>query len=337
MKKQTKLIDIAKVAGVDVSTVSLSLNNSPKVAVKTKQRIQKLAASMNYHPNIMAQALRSGKSKTVGILLPMLGHPFFNRMLQSIEHYFFTNNYASMVSVIRSQEYRRIVNNLSQRNVDGICFGFPDLTHPDAVSIYKNFISNGKPISFYIEKSLLPLMESVDANFAVCDMTAGTRTIFEHLLQLNHRRIALVGQIDDRVQDSLKFMQEENLPIDDLLIIHSWGQGKTLSQKLMEMLNMDNPPTAIFSHSDDLSVRIMKILLENGVRIPDDISLISINDDPFSGMLQVPLTTLQIPVHQIGTAMADMLLNQIKAPDIKPEIRYFDTKLVLRDSLSPKK
>ena len=332
-KNQTKLIDIAKAAGVDVSTVSLCLNDSPKAAEKTKKRIKELAAKMNYYPNMIAKGLRSGKSNTIGLLIPSLDMPFFVEMLKGMENHLFKKNYTSLLSVIRENEYSRIFNEMTQRNVDGLCLGFISY-QPYACEIYRDFLATGKPAAFYIEKDILPTLEGVDANFAICDMSIGTNMIMNHLYSLNHRRIATVGYVKSRVKDYSKFLMDHDIIADPQLIISEVYQDGAWKKQLLELMKSKNPPTAIFAHNDSLAISISKLLMDNGYRIPEDVSLAGINNTPLTDMLKVPLTTLSLPTQEIGASLAEMVLEQLSSASSKPQKRYFDMELIVRDSTS---
>lgn len=333
-KKQTKLKDIAEVAGVDISTVSLCLNDSPKVSKTTKLRVKELAENMNYSPNLTAKALRGGKSHTVGIGLSTLAHPFFNMMLNSMVSYFYKKEYFSLVTSIRNPDCKRIFDNMFQRNVDGLCLGNA-VFNKDSFELYKEFIESGKPLSFYIEKDMLTKMEGINANYAICDLIAGSKKILQHFYDLKHKRIAIAGYIPSRHQAYSSFLNEKNIEVDERLSLSNWGawaDESSLEENLLSMLQMANPPTAIFANSDQIAIRIMKILLKNGIRIPEDISIAGINDTPPMDNQRVPLTTLRMPVEEIGVAMAEMVMEQLNDPGLKPQKRYFDTELIVRES-----
>lgn len=326
--KPIKLKDIAEAAGVDVSTVSLCLNNSPKVAEKTKKRIKELAESMNYSPNLIAKALRGGKSNTVGICLYSLYSNYFNTMLMGMQSTFYEKEYFPLVTSIRHSDSKWIMKNLLQRNVDGICL----CNASQYFHLYENFKGIGKPISLYIQKKSLADLKDMKANYAICDFSEGTRKIFDHLFSLNHRRISFIGVIPNRFYDYCTILHEKNIELDEKLVINHWDSSEEFTKQILSMMKSPNPPTAIFANSDDVAINVMHVLLDNGCRVPEDVSLVGINDLTFSEMLRIPLTTLKVPVTRIGEGMAEMLVNQIQNPDLAPQKRYFDTELVIRKS-----
>jgi DNA-binding LacI/PurR family transcriptional regulator len=332
--KKTKLKDIAKAAGLDVSTVSLCLNNSPKVSETTKLKVKEIAEKMNYSPNLTAQALRGGKSHTIGIGLSSLADPFFNIMLNSMVSCFYRKNYFSLVTVIRNTDAKEIFNNMFQRNVDGLCMGNA-IFKKEIIGLCKEFINSGKPLSMFIEKDMLPKMDGVEANYAICDLTDGVKKILQHLYDLNHRRIAIAGYIPIRYNAYCSFMEEKNIEVDERLELNNWGSWAddlSLEDNLLRIMQMAEPPTALFATTDQIALRIMKILLKNGIRIPQDISIVGINDTPPMDIVKVPMTTLRIPVNDIGISMAQMLLEQINNPGSKPKQDYVETELIIRES-----
>ena len=111
---------------------------------------------------------------------------------------------------------------------------------------------------------MLPQMEGVHANYAVCNLASGCRKILEHLLELHHKRIAIIGLIEKRYQDYCKVLNENGIEVDPRLVIRKWGHffdDSALEKKIMSMIKIPNPPTAIYINSDNLAVRVMKILL----------------------------------------------------------------------------
>lgn len=327
-KRKTTLKDIAKVAGVDVSTVSLSLNDSPKIAEKTKKKIREIAEDMNYSANLIAKALKSGKSNTVGVCLYSLTSDFFGAMLSSMQATFYLHEYFPLVSGLNNSDPKWILKNMLQRNIDGLCLANPSRYF----DVYLDFADTGRPLSLYIEKNSIVRMSGLEANFAVCDLSEGTHKIFDHLYSLNHKRIAFIGKIPNRFYDYCTILKDHNIELDERLVINEWNTLEELEAKTMEMMKTPDQPTAIFVNSDSWAADVMGVLFNNGYRIPEDVSLVSINDLPSAKMLSVPLTTLRVPVLDIGRGMANMLLDQINGTSPGPQVQNFDTKLIIRES-----
>lgn len=331
-KRNVKLADIAKLAKVDVSTVSLCLNNSPKVAEKTRKRIVELAESMNYFPNIHARTLRSGKSNMIAMLIPDLDLQFFIDMLVAMEHYIYNADYSSILTVVRDHE-KEVFQRLIQRNIDGVCLGYPRHYSDETYQMYQDFISYGKPLAFYIEKSHLSLFDSLGANMAICDISLGARSILQYLYDNNHRKICITTYIPERLADYQQFYNEKGIEIDERMIISSLDDFDNLGEKILSLMKLDDPPTAVYAQSDSLAIEVSKILLNNGYKIPDDVSVIGINNISNSDFLKVPLTTLSIPSDKIGESLAKMVVDQLENPDLKPQRKYFNTKLEIRGSV----
>jgi LacI family transcriptional regulator len=328
-KQKITLKDIAEAAGVDASTVSLCLNNSPKISETTKLKVKEMAEKMDYTPNLIAKALKSGKSNTVGICLYSLSSDYFNKMLTSMQAAFYNNEYFPLITGLKTSDPKWILQNLLQRNIDGLCLANPSRYF----DLYLDFANAGKPLSIYIEKNSIVRMSGMKANYAVCDLSEGTRKIFDYLYDLNHRRIGFVGMIPNRFYDYCSLLNQHNIELDERLVINDWGSLEELEKSLLSMMKTPSPPSAIFVNADSWAVDVMEILLNRGYRIPEDVSLISINDLPSSRILRVPLTTLRIPILEIGKAMAEMLLDQINGTSTELQVRNFDTELIVRKSV----
>ncbi len=326
------MADIARLAGVSMATTSRALTNAPGVAPATREKVLRIAERLSYVVSPEASGLSRGVTRRVGVVVPTLARWFFGEMADGI------------ASVLREADLDLLLYELGDSDARRRFFrDLPARRKVDAVLVV------GTPVNAEEQQRLALMGVSVAAaggqfapypHVSIDDYAAG-RQAMDHLLFLGHRRIAMIDAIDPheaawpidgRAMAYQRSMAQAGHPVDDDLLVRvPWGPGFG-AEAMARLLSLREPPTAVLAHSDEIAFGAMRTLARAGLRAPDDISIIGIDDHPLSE--QLDLTTVHQDVRRQGEAAARLVARLVNG-DAVPESTLLPTHLVLRGSTSP--
>jgi len=303
---------LAEKAGVSYATVSLALNNDPRVAEKTKLKIQKLARELNYVPNNFGRALQSNKSRLVGYLIPDVTGSFLVDILQGIGSAATRHNYGLLVAIADTEE--RMLEQMElfrEKRVDGIIASY-------ALAQLEKLEKNGIPI-------VLASSESTKKNlpFVVTDNFEGGKIAAEHLISLGHKKIlyafAPTGKDNsryDRFQGAKSAVKSHNLP--EILTVSS-------KEEFLQIFTGKDRPTAAVCYSDYEAVMVQAAAKKAGLRVPQDLSITGFDDSRTASLPEYNFTTVAQAKTTIGEMAFEMLLKRISGEKVesirlKPEL-----------------
>lgn len=326
------IYDIATAAGVSHSTVSRALNNHPAISQKTKHRIQKLAREMGYIVNHQARALTGGKTGLVGVMVGWLSSEYHRRLVFSIEHSAFERGYDTVAFLSKRDDERRLLERAQSGIVDGLIF----LLRAPA-SRYDDLFKNSKiPIVLIgseMNETSLPLVSNTNRQ--------GAYNATQHLIDLGHRRIAHMGLLNEvdvgisRREGYKAALQDAGLPIDNTLIVEGGNQYSPAYENTLGLLDLPEPPTAIFCSNDYSAYGVMDAAKSRGLSIPDNLSIVGFDDEEPAARTTPPLTTVSIPLEQIGREASRLLFNLIDGVDTHISAVTLSTRLVVRETTAP--
>lgn len=327
------LKDVARLASVDVSTVSRALNNTSYVHPDTKARIYQAAKELGYHPNVMAQALRAGRRHTIGVVVPRLHLAIFSEILQGIEEEGRRQGYATLVCVTEDDPgtEKECLNRLRGGLVDGVIIASTGRNN----RLLRDIRASGVAVLQIIRKQD-PRISSVTVDYVSCGYDA-----VRHLYGKGCRHIGLISgslhlapyrERQDGYCRAIKELGlEENLS-ESNKAVNSFEYGYEATEQLLE----DNPELdAVIAEVDIQGLGAIRILTERGIKIPDEIRVISLTGHSVGGMLETSMTSMEIPAHNLGSKAVRMIVEEIEAPaDQKPGIQHLvlGTRLVERES-----
>jgi LacI family transcriptional regulator len=323
--------DVARQAGVSITTVSHVINNSRAVSNGARQRVETAMLELGYKPNTLARSLRRQQTHTIGMIVPDSANPFFAEIARGIEDASFKQNYNVVLCNTEGDLEKQIsyTNVLIQNQVAGIVFV--------AAGVSTELVED-------LQRRQVPLVvvdrevPDVAVDTVLTDHYQGGRLATQHLVDLGHRRIACIpagselSPSSDRVTGYQDVLRENGLAVDEALIVRGDFQYKSGFEAAQQLLALAEPPTAVFASNDLMAVGCISAATQQGLRVPEDLSVVGFDDVRLASFTNPPLTTIAQPKREIGTLAVEMLLTRIN--DLSAPIRYerLDTELQVRRS-----
>lgn len=312
MASQPTMSDIARLAGVDSSTVSRALNarTAAMLRPETVAKVRAVSEELGYRPNVLARGLRTQRTDIVGLLLPDVTNPFFPPIVRGIEDVFTDAGYVLLIANTDNVAERedQSLESLVARQVDGIMLA---TSHLDVTTDSARV--GGKPLMLVNRRDRTGSVPCVVPNDSV-----GVRAVVEHLHGLGHREIGLVsGPLNtstgrDRRDVFIAACQGLGLPTD--MVVHADLYDRPSGHRATEMLLAEHGmrPTALFASNDLLAVGALTALKERGLRVPEDISLAGYNDMPLVDLIDPALTTVRVDQYEMGRQAGIMMLELLQ-------------------------
>ncbi|MDL5378388.1 LacI family DNA-binding transcriptional regulator [Exiguobacterium mexicanum] len=333
------IYDLAKKTGFSITTVSKALNNYKDVSEKTRAKILQAAAEMDYLPNAHAQSLSTKKSWAIGVMFSGanevgMKHPFFNGIIESFRHATEEHGY-DLIFASRNLRNRDMsyLEHFKHRAVDGIVVICSDRMDEQVQELMQSDI----PI-------VVVDMDSANCSVVYSDNSEGARMAVNYLYELGHRAIAHIAgdsSIDAgaaRVKGYELAMHALDLPIQPGYLVNagffSVEEGK---QAMEQLLQLPSPPTAVFVAGDQMAIGAIEAVHENGLRVPEDISIIGYDDIEMIKYITPKLTTIRQDTDEIGEAAAELLIEKMTAKERRTERRVIPVRLIERASCAPVK
>ena len=332
------LKQIAAQLGISPSTVSKALKSYPDVSPKTKEKVLALAETLNYKPNSLAQSLRNNESKTIGLVVPELVHYFFSQITKGVIDRAKKRGY--FVIVLPTEEsYEDEVNQLKllvDKNVDGILLSLSDSTVN--YSHIKDTIGRGTPVVLYDKIS-----KTIEASKVMIDDIEAANQATNYLIERGCKKIAHIrGPLKpqttiDRAKGYKQALLENNIPFDKTLVYSADNLSYKDGQELAKTIISDHPDVdGIFCFTDLVAMGTLKSLLDLGIKIPEQVSIIGFSNWFATQISSPTLTTVNQPGYQIGIEACDLLIDEIIAKKNNEPFDYktvkIPTDLVIRES-----
>jgi DNA-binding LacI/PurR family transcriptional regulator len=328
-----RLKDIALRAGVSMMTVSKAMRDERDVSAATKARIRQLAESMGYVPDTAARGLRNNSTRLFGVLISSITNPIFTRIVAAIEHQAFERGYEIVLLNSGNDPAREehCLRRLFSRRVDGL-FLSPAYRMENEARIYQTLVTRGTPTILLGHPA--PFCASFP--FVTTDDLVSSYQATQHLLKLGHRKIAfLTGKphapwAAERFEGYRRALREAGIELDERLV---YAAGSTMEDGVKaatQFINENCKATAIQAVNDMVAVGCGSTLLQQGVRIPEDVSLMGFGNVLVAEHFRVPLSTIRQAKYRLGVAASDMMLKFLKGE--RPESRRIPAELVVRQS-----
>lgn len=326
-----KLEDIARETGTSLATVSRVLSNSDyPVSEKTRDHVLRVAERMGYKPNIAARSLRTDRTETIGIVVDDLLSPFTPPIVRGIQDHLQENNFLSLIvnSDWDPEQEQAAVTTLLSRPVDGIIFvEYSHMTTDDVLE------QSDRPRVFVHRLFGSPICNSV-----VPDDYYGATLAVNHLVALGHRRIAYINGPENwhncraRMSGYCDALVENNLSFEsDWVQGGDWEieSGYAAAQKLLQL---DNRPTAIFAGNDLMALGAIYAIQDSGLQVPGDMAVVGYDNRNFTNIFRPGITTVNMPVGEMGKIAAELLLKQVKEGRTEEEEIKVQGQLIIRET-----
>ena len=331
-----RLKDIAARAGVSMMTVSKVMRNAPDVAPATKARIRHLAEQMGYVPDRVAQGLRYRTTKLFGLVLSSFTNPIFARMMVPIEERTHQMGYDVILaqSMNLPEREEALIRRLLSRRVDGL-FLSPVYRLAPTAPVYDELLRRGTPTVLLGHRApFCSQFVSIESD----DLQA-SYALTKHLLGLGHRRIAyLTGphfapHAQERLEGYRRALREAEIGWDDRLIFNAGSTIEEGAKAALQMMNESVNATAVQAINDLVAIGAANTYLNQGVKIPEQLSIVGFGNVLVAEYFRVPLTTARQPKYRLGEAAMDAMVKLLRGQ--RPESRRLPAEIIIRSSTAP--
>lgn len=328
--------DVARLANVSIATVSNALNNAERVSPELLERVQAAMGKLNYAPHAGARSLRKRSSGLLGLIVGDITNPFFSDLFEAIEDAAAARGYLVLLcnSSEQSDREEAHLRMLRSQRIDGLL-----LAPSGAASMNRaSLLAQLEVPVVLIDRA----MDGLGYDAVVLDNHRAGFDATTHLISRGHRRIALVNGPEilrtaaDRMQGYREALLAKSLPFDPALVVDAGFQERPAFEALPELLDLPEPPTAVFATNNLMTIGVVKALAARGLACPDDISLVCIDDMPWADAVEPRLTALAQPVRDIGEAAFAVLAERIAGTRLGPGATIvMPPRLVVRRSCAP--
>lgn len=327
--------DVAKRAGVAISTASAAINRSAPVSDAVIAKVEQAVREIGYVPHGAARSLRSGQSRMIGLIVPHITNPHFAATARIIENVCLSAGYMSMVYSTGQDPERenQILKMMRQQRVAGLVI-IP--TKSDAQH------GNRLKAEIHVPTVLLDMhVEGLPYDVIKLDNVKATRIATEHLIELGHRRIAVTTGIsglatsEDRLAGYLEAHAAHDIPVDRKLLLRGDFDQELAFESVIEVMQSAAPPTAILSITNMMTLGVLLALRQLNRRVPDDVSFVGVDDFDFAEIMDPPPTVIRVPVAPMAERAIAILLDEIASKRRPTGVRQlFSPTLIARGSVA---
>jgi LacI family transcriptional regulator len=325
--------EVARRAKVSIATVSRTINGVPTVAPQLSRRVWKVVEELGYYPNTQARSLVSGRSRIFGLIVSEITNPFFPEIVQGFEDVAVQHDYEILTgsTVHDPRRLAQAVRRMIERRVDGVAI----VTFGMEEALFEDLNSRNIPLVFIDVGPPLPRVSNIRI-----DYLHGIRQAVQHLGALRHQRIAFIsGPLTlktavARQRAFLQSMEEIGLSVAPEYLIEGTHTMEGGIEVLKRIASFSRRPTAVVCSNDMTAIGVMRQSYEEGIRIPQDLSVVGFDDIRIAQFMTPPLTTVRMSQTEIARLAFQALLAEVQRKSPAPEGTEYvlRTSLVLRDS-----
>lgn len=326
------IIDVAREAGVSNSTVSRVVNNSELVKPETREKVLNAMMRLGYVVNQQARSLRGGRSQVIGLLVPDVGNSYIGAIIRGIDEELAAHQYDLMLYTTHRRKTKEstYVATITRGLADGLL-----LLLPTNVAGYMQSLQAQQFPHVLID------YQHVDNNWTSTIQSTnfhGAYDATQYLIDLGHRRIGYVIGLQemqcalDRLAGYRAALDDHHIPYDPALVYEGdffYTEGYEAASRFLQL---PHPPTAIFAANDVSALGAVEAIRNQGLNIPDDVSVIGFDDVPEAAQVHPGLTTVRQPLEEMGRLAVQMLLKRLDNPDLPGQRMELPTELIVRDS-----
>lgn len=323
--------DVARLAGVSVSTVSHVLNGTRNVNAATRERVDAAIAEIGYRRNVVARSLAAGRTHTVGLSIAALTNPYFGSLVHAVEQRLSEAGYVLILgdSHDEPRSERRVTDSLLDRQVDGMILA------PAAgseLSTIPEIVRSGTPLV------LIDRMLDVSCDQVGPENDASAHELTTHLLDAGHRRIAIVRGIEgissttERFDGYARALADRGIELDPRLILDGRSNVEVAESRVRELMSGPDRPSALVSMNNSMTIGSLKAVRGLGLSIPADLAFVCYDDFEWSDLFEPRLTAAAQDVQTIGRTAADLVLRRIEGHEDAPRSIRVPTTFTHRNS-----
>lgn len=339
MKRPTQ-VDVAQRAGVSRATVSYVLNGIADgrvpISAETRHRVQNAIDELGYEPDARAQALSSGNTNTIGLIIPDLRNPHFCEYATGVDEAARAAGYHILLSssTLNDDFAVDIFKDLARRRIDGLIITSSFiLESAEALAILARIRQRGLPI--------VEMGEVYDVDTVFTDYRQATKEVVTYLLSLGHRRIGFVYGVGahglglDRLEPYQESLSAAGISVESDLVVECGPSMEDGYHAALKLFNLTPRPTVIIVINDLLAISTIRAAADLGLRVPNDVSVVSYDDIPMASYLVPRLTTVTKDAYTAGKKAFEILLARIQNPALPLQAIHIPAKLIIRESTGP--
>jgi LacI family transcriptional regulator/LacI family repressor for deo operon, udp, cdd, tsx, nupC, and nupG len=325
--------DVATRAGVSIATVSRVLNNNGNVNEATRAKINKAIKDLKYQPSRVAKRLRSKSisSNLLGVLIPDIENPFYVDVLRGIEELAYNNNYAIIMCNFGQDEKKEklYLEILQSEAIDGLIVAPAHEDDP----LLKKMVKEGLPV-VCVDRGL----KDANVDVVLVDNVTGAYNAVDYLIKSGYKRVAYIAGLKAipssnlREQGYRKALEENGIAFDQELVKFGNSKHESGVELCNELLKLQNPPDAIFTGNNLITLGALETIQKWKLKIPEDIAIIGFDDMQWSSSLNPPLTAVRQPAMEIGKRAVELLIQRIQDPGRSSIQMTLNTELMKRSS-----
>ena len=320
--------DVARLAGVSVSTISKYLNGG-NVLEENAEAIRQAITQLDYRVNPFARSLKTQRSKSIGVLLPEMTPPFFGSVVQSLDRTLREHGYHTLVSCYSSSYglERENLQFLLGNGIDGLIYAPENITAEE----FYDLTANSSIPTVQIDR----MIQGVSSDTVLVDNADAAYNAVNYLMTKGHRRVATITgpkgvySAMERLVGYLRALSDRGILYDDHLVISGPYEFGTGYLALEQLLKLPDPPTAIFTTNYDFTIGLVTAARERGIRIPEDLDIFGFDCVQICTMINPPLPVVQQPEAEIGKIAAEYLIQRLEGYSGEPRVTKLRCKLNL--------
>ena len=322
---RTTITEVAKRAGVSVSTVSRVMNGLDRVHPETRSRVMDVIQTLHYQPSAFARGLAIQQTRTIGFVIPTISDPFYLSIVRGVEEKAAAEDYSLLVvSQLSGAANGRVLELFTQKRVDGLVIVGTTVPQEILVQLQtQNF-------------PVVLLQQQTERTISV-DNYGGATLVTDHLIGLGYRTLAYIAGHDDTPDNAERFRGFQDSLVragvtfnPQLFVQGNFLQGSG-SGAATELLSRDIPFDAVFAANDQMAIDAVLTLRERGLRVPEDVGVVGFDDIPLARYVLPPLTTVRQPAYELGFRGVQAVLDALRGEPL-PNGVVLPVELVVRES-----